>query len=43
MSNQGTAGKKKNITLIIYQNLEITRRLGSGKTRKEVMASYNIG
>jgi hypothetical protein len=32
MSNQDTAGKKKHITLMIYQKIKITRKLGSGGT-----------
>jgi hypothetical protein len=31
MRKQGTAGKKKHITLMIPQSLEINRRLESGK------------
>jgi hypothetical protein len=43
MGKQGTAGKRKHITLMIYQKLEIIWRLESGETQREVMASYNTG
>jgi hypothetical protein len=42
MSKQGTACKRKHITLTISQNLEIIRRLESAGNQREVMASYNI-
>jgi hypothetical protein len=41
-SKQGTAGKKKHITLIL-QKLEIIRRLEHGKSRSIVISSYNTG
>jgi DNA-binding CsgD family transcriptional regulator len=43
MSKQGTAGKRKHVTLTIRQELETVRWLESGKSRGEVMALYNIG
>jgi hypothetical protein len=43
MSIQGTGGKRKHVTLMIPQKLEISRSLECGKGQREVMASYNIG
>jgi hypothetical protein len=43
MSKQGTAVKRKHITLTIPQKLEIISRLESGESRSVVMAAYNIG
>jgi DDE superfamily endonuclease./Tc5 transposase DNA-binding domain./CENP-B N-terminal DNA-binding domain. len=43
MSKQGTAGKRKHVTLTIPQKLEIINRLESGESRSVVMAAYNIG
>jgi len=41
MSQQGTAGKTKHVTLIIPQESEI-RRLQSGKSQREVMAHTTL-
>jgi hypothetical protein len=43
MSKQGTAGKRKHVTLMIHQKIEIIRRLESGKSQSVVMASHNTG
>jgi hypothetical protein len=43
ISTQGKAGKRKHITLMIPQKLQIIARLESGKSQKEVMASYKSG
>jgi hypothetical protein len=43
MSKQGTAGKRKHVTLTVPQKLETTRRLESGESQKVIMALYNIG
>jgi len=40
MSTQGTAGNRKHVTLMIPHKLEIIAGLESGKSQKEVMASY---
>jgi hypothetical protein len=42
-SKQGTAGKRKHVTLMIPQILEIIRRPESGKSQSVVQAAYNIG
>lgn len=42
MSKQCTAGKRKHINSTVSEMLEITRRLKSGESQREVMASYNI-
>jgi hypothetical protein len=42
MSKQGTAGKRKHVTLTIPQKTEIIRRPESGTSQREVMASYSI-
>jgi hypothetical protein len=42
MRKQGTAGKRKHVTLTIYQKLEIIRHLETGKSQGEVFFSYNI-
>jgi hypothetical protein len=42
MSKQDTARKRKHITSTIPQKLEITRKIESGESRREVTASYNI-
>jgi hypothetical protein len=36
LSKQGTTGKRKHVTLIICQKLEIIRWLETGKSQKEV-------
>ena len=41
MSKQGTAGKRKHVTLTIPQKPEIIGKLKSGKKWREVTASYN--
>jgi hypothetical protein len=41
MSKQGTAGKRKHVT--IPQKIEIIRRLESGKSKRGVVASCIIG
>jgi len=43
MSKQGTADKKKEVTLMIHQKLEIIMRTESGKRQREVMASNSSG
>lgn len=43
MSKQGTAGKRKHVTLMIHQKIEIIRRLESGKSQSVVMATYSLG
>jgi hypothetical protein len=43
MSKQGTAGKRKHVTLTFPQKLETTKRLQSGQSQIVIMASYNIG
>jgi hypothetical protein len=42
MSKQGTA-KKKHVTLMIPQKLEIIRNFESGKSQSVVTASHNTG
>jgi hypothetical protein len=42
-SKQGTADKRKYVTLTIPQKLEIIRRPETGKSQRELMASYNTG
>jgi hypothetical protein len=41
MSKQGSAGKRKHVTLTIPQKPEIIRKLKSGKKLREDTASYN--
>jgi hypothetical protein len=43
MSKQGTADKKKEVTLMIHHKLEIIMRNEGGKRRREVMASNSSG
>jgi hypothetical protein len=43
MSKQGTAGKRKHVTRTIPQKMEIIRKLKSGESQREVMASLTIG
>jgi hypothetical protein len=43
MCKQGTAGERKHINLMIPQKLEIIRKLESGESQREVMASYSVG
>ena len=43
ISKQGTAGKRKYVTIMIPQKLEITGMLESGKSQSVVMASHNTG
>jgi hypothetical protein len=43
MSNQGTAGKRKHVTLMVPQKLEIIMSLECCEGQKQVMASYYIG
>ena len=43
MSKQGTAGKRKHVTLTIPYKLQIIASLESGESQKEVMASYKSG
>ena len=40
MSKQGTAGKRKRITLTVPLILELSRRLASGECQSVVVASY---
>ena len=42
MSQQGIAGKRNHVTLIPLK-LEISRRHEIGRSRREVVTSYNIG
>jgi hypothetical protein len=42
MSQQGTADKRKHITLIIPQKSEIRRRLESCKSQREVMTHTTL-
>jgi transposase len=42
MIRQGTASKRKHITLIL-QKIQIMWSLRSGKSQQEIMASYKIG
>ena len=41
MSKQATDGKMKHATLTISQKLETIRKLDTGKSQRQVMASYN--
>ena len=43
MSKQGTVGNRKHVTLMIPYKLQMIARLESGKSQKEVMASYKRG
>ena len=43
MSNQGTAGKRKRVALMVPQKLEIIRSLECREGQREVVASYYIG
>jgi hypothetical protein len=43
LSNQGTAGKRKHVTLMIPQKLEIIRSLECREGQREVMASCYVG
>jgi len=43
MSKQGTAGKRKHVTLMIPEKLKIIRMLETGKRCIVVMVSYSIG
>ena len=43
MSKQATTIKRKHVTLMIPQNLEIIRGPESGESRSVVMASHRIG
>ena len=43
LGKQGTADRRKHITLTILQKLKIIRGIESGKSQKEIMASYGIG
>jgi hypothetical protein len=43
MSEQVTPGKRKHVTLMIPQKLQIIAGLESGKSQKEVMTSYKSG
>jgi len=40
---KGTAGKRKHVTLMVPQKLEIIRSLECREGQREVMASYCIG
>lgn len=41
MSKQGNDGKMKHATLTIPQKMETIRKLNSGESQRQVMASYN--
>jgi hypothetical protein len=43
MSKQVTASRRKHLTLMIPQKLEINGRLEGGESRSVVMASYSLG
>jgi hypothetical protein len=43
MRKQGTAGKRKHVTSMIPQKLEIIRIHESGKSQSVVMATYSLG
>jgi hypothetical protein len=43
LSEQGTAGQRKHVTLAVPQEIEIIRGLDSGKDQSVVVASYSIG
>jgi hypothetical protein len=43
MSKRGTAGKRRHVTLMIPQKLEVIRRLESHESVSVVTASYIIG
>ena len=43
MGKQGTAGRRKLKTWMIFQKLEIIGRRESGTSRRGVMASHNAG
>jgi hypothetical protein len=43
MSKQGTAGKRKCVTLTAPLILELSRRLAGGKRQSVVVASYKTG
>jgi hypothetical protein len=43
MSQKGTAGKRKRVTVTFPWTVETTTRLESGESQKVVMALYNIG
>jgi hypothetical protein len=43
MFKHGTDGKRKHITLVMPQKLEINRELENGECRNVFMAAYNIG
>jgi hypothetical protein len=42
MSEQGTASKRKHVTLLFSQKLEIIRRLGSDESQNVFMASHSM-
>ena len=42
MGKQGTAGKRKHTSLVTAQKPEIIRQRESGKSHRQVMASYSI-
>jgi hypothetical protein len=43
VSKQGTADKRKHVTLMIPEKLKIIRMLETGESCSVVMASYTIG
>jgi hypothetical protein len=43
MSKQGTAGKRKHITLMFPQKLQIIRRPKCGESQQEIMAPHKTG
>jgi len=43
MNKKDTIGKRKHVTLMIPQKLDIIRRLESGENRSVVMASQRLG
>lgn len=43
VSKQGTAGKRKHVTLMILEKLKIIRMLETGESCSVVMALYSIG
>jgi hypothetical protein len=43
VSKQGTAGKRKHVTLMILEKYKIIRMLETGESCSVVMASHSIG
>jgi hypothetical protein len=43
MIKQGTAAKRKQVSITVPQKLEVIRRIECGEMQREVMAPYNFG